>query len=348
MPLQKTVSFEPVPKDEPSNFKRALDEYVNRRGKKSKTPQFIADLQKSSKLPSKEDVNDAMKTLEKESTDSKVTRNIRKILRPVITVLDDYSGVVDTLSTAPLTKLSNADPMPTAIIWGCMKVVINTSKRYLNLYDDIKDQLGDITIQLNILTEFEELFGESQTMQELLQMSYIDVIRFWVRVDKECHRCVANRMGRALSSFSTSKLDGIIKDIERNAERVSQLVPVVQERIQRGERENAAEERRLAGIARDQQTAFIEQQLEELKLRAIARKSQRQKDVRDWLRGHTTLNESNFRHQEQNIKRRSPDTCSWLSSNQLFKDWTDPDTGSHLLVTVELAVHHAKGHCSKN
>ncbi|PQE29428.1 Zinc finger protein [Rutstroemia sp. NJR-2017a WRK4] len=106
MPLQKTVSFEPVPKDEPSNFKRALDEYVNRRGKKSKTPQFIADLQKSSKLPSKEDVNDAMKTLEKESTDSKVTRNIRKILRPVITVLDDYSGVVDTLSTAPLTKLS--------------------------------------------------------------------------------------------------------------------------------------------------------------------------------------------------------------------------------------------------
>ncbi|KAM3069555.1 hypothetical protein ACMFMG_005658 [Clarireedia jacksonii] len=321
MPLQKTVSFEPVPKEEP--FKRALDEYVNRRGKKSKTPQFIADLQKSPKLPNKDDVNDAMKKLEKETTDSKVTRNIRKILRPVIRVLDDYSGVVETMS--------NADPMPTAIIWGCMKVVISTSQRYLNLYDDIKDQLDELTIQLNILTEYEELFGKSQTMQELLQMSYIDVIRFWVRVDKECHRCVANRMGRALSSFSTSKLDGIIKDIERNAARISQLVPVVQERLQRGERENAAEERRLAGIARDQQTAFIEKQLEELKLRAIARKSERQKDVRNWLRGHTTLNESNFRHQEQNLKRRSPDTCSWLSSNQLFKDWTDPDTGSRML-----------------
>lgn len=79
--------------------------------------------------------------------------------------------------------------MPTAIIWGCMKVVIDTSKRYLNLYDDIKNQLEDITVQLNLLTEFEELFGESKTMQELLQMTYIDVIRFWVRVDKECHRC---------------------------------------------------------------------------------------------------------------------------------------------------------------
>jgi DNA-directed RNA polymerase specialized sigma24 family protein len=68
-------------------------------------------------------------------------------------------------------------------------------------------------------------------------------------------------------------LDAIIKDIEKNADRVSKLVPIVQERVQKGEREDAAEERRLAGIARDQQSAFIEQQLEEMKLRAIARKS---------------------------------------------------------------------------
>lgn len=80
-------------------------------------------------------------------------------------------------------------------------------------------------------------------------------------------------MGRALSSFSTKKLDVIVKDIEKNADRVSKLVPIVQERVQKGEREDAAEERRLAGIAREQQTAFFEQQLEEMKLRAIARKS---------------------------------------------------------------------------
>lgn len=181
LPPQRTVSFKTQVKNDPSPFNRALEEYIKRRGKKSKTPQFIADLQNSQKLPTKQDVNNAMKQLEKDATDSAVTRNIRKILRPVITVLDDYSAVVDTMS--------NADPMPTAIIWGSMKVVIDTSKRYLNLYDDIKNQLEDITLQLNVLTEFEELFGESKTMQELLQMTYIDVIRFWVRVDKECHRC---------------------------------------------------------------------------------------------------------------------------------------------------------------
>ncbi|KAM0160095.1 hypothetical protein ACHAQE_004710 [Botrytis cinerea] len=323
MPPQKTVSFKLQVKTDASPFNRALEEYIKRRGKKSKTSQLIADLQSSPKPLSKQDVNNALKQLEKETTDSVVTRNIRKVLRPVITVLADYSGVVDTMS--------NADPMPTAIIWGCMKVVIDTSKRYLNLYDDIKNQLEDITLQLNVLTEFEELFGDSKTMQELLQMTYIDVIRFWIRVDKECHRCVANRMGRALSSFSTSKLDVIIKDIEKNADRVSKLVPVVQERVQKGEREDAAEERRLAGIARDQQSAFIEQQLEDMKLRAIARKNGRQKDVRNWLRGHSTLNESNFRRQEQYLRRRSPDTCSWLFSHDEFENWKNLDSMSSVL-----------------
>ncbi len=84
---------------------------------------------------------------------------------------------------------------------------------------------------------------------------------------------VANRIGRSLASFSTSKLDGIITSIEKTADNVSRLVPMVQERLQRGERENQAEERRLAGLARDEQSAFFEQHLEELRLRNIERKS---------------------------------------------------------------------------
>lgn len=51
----------------------------------------------------------------------------------------------------------------------------------------------------------------------------------------------------------------------------------------------------------------------------------RQKDVRDWLRGHSTPNESNFRRQEQYLKRRSPDTCSWLFSHGTFENWRDPN-----------------------
>ncbi|TGO88506.1 hypothetical protein BPOR_0158g00060 [Botrytis porri] len=127
MPPQKAVFFKLQVKNDASPFTRALGEYIKRREKKSKTSLLITDLQSSPKPPSKQDVNNALKQLEREPTDSAVTRNIRKVLRPVITVLADYSGVVDTM--------------------------------------------------------------------------------------------IANRMGRALSSFITSKLDVIIKDIEKNADR---------------------------------------------------------------------------------------------------------------------------------
>lgn len=157
-----------------------------------------------------------------------------------------------------------------------------SSKRFLALYETIKDQLGRLKRHLECLTEYEELYGESRVMQELLRLSYINVIRFWCRVEKECTRCsksitavdsnsilshaVANRMGRALASFSTSKLDGIVECIEQNSSDISKLIPIVQERVQRGEREDASEERRLAGIARAEQSAFFRQQQEERKL----------------------------------------------------------------------------------
>jgi hypothetical protein len=86
-----------------------------------------------------------MVQLEQDSTDRAATRNVRKVLRPVIRVLDDYSSVVETMGKlniikkafkrAHLTLLyaAQADPMPTAIIWGSLKVVIEVSASPSNI-----------------------------------------------------------------------------------------------------------------------------------------------------------------------------------------------------------------------
>lgn len=79
-----------------SIFQKALDSYVQGRNKKSKTPKFIERLKKNG-LPTSKDADAAMKKLEKESTDKTATKNIRKILKPVISALQDYSAVIDTL-----------------------------------------------------------------------------------------------------------------------------------------------------------------------------------------------------------------------------------------------------------
>lgn len=305
-----------------SPFARAVEEYMNSRPKKSKTPEFIRSLQNqqcAGEPLDKNAVKQAIVQLEREATDRKAVRNVRKVLNPVVSVLTTYSGIVDTLS--------QADPMPTALIWGSLKAVIQCSSRFLELYDKIKDQITNLSTHIEVLTEYEELFGDSSTMQELLQASYIDILRFWRRVEKECKRCVANRMARAVASFSTSKLDDIILGIEKNAERMTLLIPAVQERLARGERENAAEERRLAGLARDEQTAFFELQAQELKMRNEERKAKRKQYLGTWLLGGASqLNESNHRHQEQNVRVRNPGTCTWLSKNEIFKQWIAVDS----------------------
>ncbi|CAO2655623.1 Nn.00g044260.m01.CDS01 [Neocucurbitaria sp. VM-36] len=315
-----------------SPFARALEEYINSRPKKSKTPQFIRDIQQQIQNGVSIDgnaVNTAIVQVEKNSTDRAATQRMRKVLKPIVSVLATYSGVVDTMC--------NADPMPTALIWGCLKATIQCSTRFLDLYDKIGDQLTDLRAHLEVLTMYDELFGDSTTMQELLQASYIDIIRFWHRVEKECKRCIANRMSRALASFSTDKLDRIIASIDRNAQRISLLVPAVQGRLERGEREDAAEERRLAGIARDEQKLLLELHVEELKIRNEERKRARKASMDLWLLGGAAqVNESNHRHQEQNTRSRNPETCTWLLNEASFSDWLQP-TGSSPVLWVKAA-----------
>jgi hypothetical protein len=76
--------------------------------------------------------------------------------------------------------------------------------------------------------------------------------------------------------------------------------------VLRGERENAAEERRLAGIARGEQSAFIKLHLEDLRLRSIERKSKDTKFI------YAQLVLTDKRKQK---KGRLPMAARWFSAS---------------------------------
>ncbi|QKX57422.1 uncharacterized protein TRUGW13939_04534 [Talaromyces rugulosus] len=323
----------------PSVFNLALDDYIRSRPRNSKTPQFIQKLQQQQDAGERIDAQSVLQDigrLHRDATDRRSASAARKILMPVVTILSTYSGVVDTLA--------QADPMPTAVIWGCLKAVIDSSQRFLDLYDKISDQIDRLNIHLDVLTEYDWLFTDSSTMRELLRISYIDIIRFWVRVEKECKRCVANRLARAVAPFSTSKIDKIIAKIGETADGMARVIPVVQERLNRKEQENTLRERELAGIAREEQTAFIqryeERYAEELKELAQERKRQRQRDVQNWIRaGPSPLNESNHRHHDEKRDERSPGTCEWLFKDQMVQSWAQSyNTASQIWVKASPGV----------
>ncbi|KAJ5168142.1 uncharacterized protein N7482_003736 [Penicillium canariense] len=307
----------------PSAFTVALEEFIASCSGKSKTPQLIQSLQKQLREGVQLDanaVNEDIKELQLLKTDRKASNTARRVLKSVVSALSTYSGVIDTLCSA--------DPMPTAVIWGCLRAVIDCSKRFLDLYEKIGDQIADLNAHIETLNDCEDLFGHSTTMRLLLQDSYIDIIRFWLRVEKECNRCVANRLARSVVPFSVSKLDEIIAKIEKSAKRIDRLAPYVKEGIDRGERENQAEERRLAGLSREEQSKYIqlseERYAKQLEMLESDRKAQKVKDVQNWLRpGVSLLNESNFHHQKNNLNRRSPATCDWLFDHDKWKSWLE-------------------------
>ena len=325
-----------------SSFQAAIQEYLQTLPKKSNKRSILATCIESGN-PSPQDVEEAISRIERSASEKPATRRIRKCLNPVINVLNDYSGILDSLA--------QADPMPSAVVWGSLKAVIQCSNRYLGLYDTIRTQLNALTNQLARLSWYEELFGHSLAMQDCLKQSYVNLLRFWSRVEKECRHCAISAMLRSVASFSTAKLDKILEQLRQDADDIDKLVPVVRERLEKGERDDAAEERRLAGISRAEISTFIQEQRVDKFQRDLDRKRTRQKEVREWLRG---CNESNIRQQARNVGSRQAGTSEWLLKDSRFLDWADKSSpkptvwlygapGMGKSVTCASAVEQLKG-----
>ncbi|KAL8747305.1 MAG: hypothetical protein Q9190_000811 [Brigantiaea leucoxantha] len=322
----------------PIAFEAAVREWLQKLPKKSNKRKVLATCISSKPCPTPREVEEAISTLEQSFFEKPATRRIRRVLAPVITVLNDYTGILDSLA--------QADPMPSALIWGSLKAVVQCSNRYLGLYDTIRDQLGRLTQYLNRLSLYDDLFGDSTVMQEVLKASYFNVLRFWSRVEKECNHCVVSAIFRSAASFSTSKLDKILEQICQDADDLDKLIPIVQGRLDRGERENASEERRLAGLARAEVLAFIHEQREDKLQRDLDRKSKsnrhhlhrfcahyghagsRQNEVRTWIHAN---NQSNIRHQARNTTHRTAGTADWLLKIPKFQTWLRPASKEPLL-----------------
>jgi hypothetical protein len=116
------------------------------------------------------------------------------------------------------------------------------------MYEKLELQLKRLSHELRRLKDYESLFSHSEDMQDFLVSSYVNIIKFWSRVEEQCMTSEIIIVTKALSSLSSKKLDEILADITEDGKNIAKLVPIIQERLRRGENENAAEERRKAGI----------------------------------------------------------------------------------------------------
>ncbi|KUJ10194.1 uncharacterized protein LY89DRAFT_627632 [Mollisia scopiformis] len=241
--------------------------------------------------------------------------HVRGALEPIIQAMVDYTGILDTLC--------QADPMPTALVWGSLRALVGCCGRYVNLYKLIRGQLNKLTNELNRLKEYEDLFGHSDAMQELLKASYLEILRFYAKVESQCRHSGAFLAIKSLTSFSLKKIDDILATISENGNDIAKLVSIIQERIYQETRKDTFEEYGKAEIARNDILRIIKMQREEKQIRDEDRRDKRKREVRQWIQGMSTLNESNYLRQRKGERalERSTATYPWLLQTTDFQAW---------------------------
>lgn len=123
-------------RDYQSAFQRAFHKYINDLPENKQKKNFISACYDSSRPITPDSVLDSFKKIE--ASRSQKSSMISKIIKKVVSALKDYDAIVKTLGKLPVfmrlcsqaylsTYAASADPMPTAIIWGALSVVIDVS-----------------------------------------------------------------------------------------------------------------------------------------------------------------------------------------------------------------------------
>ncbi|RDW66363.1 hypothetical protein BP6252_09998 [Coleophoma cylindrospora] len=291
-----------------SAFMRALEAFVAEPSKKRR-PSFLAAYMSGDEAVGADEVHKAISDVEKHHSQ----KLSRRVLQPVFDAIKDYDAVISVLVSA--------DPMPSALVWGGLKAVLECFKRYNSLFEKIEAQLKKLTFELRRLASYEELFNESEDMEKLLVSSYIHILKFWATVEEQCLTSTFLLAAKSLTSFRSRKIDEILADIAADIDNIAKLVPIVQERLRRGEQEDATHERREAGIALEQ---LLNASREEREVR-------RKQELRQWIRGGHLLNESNDRHQHKHEKVLLEGTGEWINIDERWKRWKDPKSEVNVL-----------------
>ncbi|KAI1425070.1 hypothetical protein F5Y12DRAFT_714730 [Xylaria sp. FL1777] len=320
---------------QPSPFSEAVHKFANQHTKK-RQPGFIQDVIDSKQRITAEEVQTTMMKLEEES----LHRTSSKMLRAVFDSVWDYDGVISVLGrempTAYLERLLisitvQADPLPSALIWGGLKAFLECFRRYNDLLDKLGGQLKKLTRCLTRLKECEDLFNQSDEMRDLLQSSYLGIIRFWALVEEQCPKSRFAKGIKSLTSSTLKILDDIVSQIENDSANIEKWIPIASERIRRHEHQDIVNETRQAGadlkeILRQQHQEVQEaRRRDEIHRREEVRK--RREEAWSWVvQGDNDALQNggnNWRHDRQLLKIKQG-TGTWLFEDGRFSRWQSP------------------------
>ncbi|TFK33930.1 hypothetical protein BDQ12DRAFT_727356 [Crucibulum laeve] len=242
---------------------------------------------------------------------------ISKYVEPVLRVLKTLDGIVSEAA-----KMHPA----AAIIWGSVKIVLDGLDRFSSLFETIKNELQSLTTRIDRINSYNKLYGKDAKMQQFLFKSYINIIRFWHRVDKECSNGVFSSLLltspwiraengettvtysvlKSIASINTQKLATIISDMQKDALDITDHADILfLEEFREGQKESKAALMELQDHNR---------KMDESQQRDVINK------IISWLSTHYA-NDPNYQRHQKNRAEFLPGTCQWLLGTPDFIAW---------------------------
>ncbi|KAL5320545.1 hypothetical protein ACEPPN_011354 [Leptodophora sp. 'Broadleaf-Isolate-01'] len=250
-------------------FQRFCDDLASDPKQKKKLA-FFERIKTQNAMAAPESIQDSVEKLARNCSDKKL-RRVYGVFLPVVEALKDYTGIIDTMSASTSTMCHTmhvsttiakyvrptvqAYPMPLALIWGGLKIVLDCAGRYSQQFEQIKAELQMLPNILWDLTSCEELYGVSpygaDVVRRVICGSYKTIFNFWYRSAK------------ILEHPKNRKLDGLLSELERNWVTLSRIRDGVEAQLNKGMRATIAAEATLVeGTKRNLTDEFVKTALE--------------------------------------------------------------------------------------
>ncbi|OMP86801.1 hypothetical protein BK809_0000476 [Diplodia seriata] len=229
-----------------------------------------------------------------------------RFVAPVINLLTGYYNVIDTICSA--------DPTPGAVIWGCLKILINSASRAAHLFDSFGDQIDRVSFHLERINHFKTLFHESDSMNHVLHRSCLNVVAFCTLVWKECKRSTPVFWLKSFSPGPTREFEKIASAIKTDREDLEDLGGWIHQ--EKGDSH------------RQEFFKFLAQQHEEQKRkRQLSASGKIYQSAVQWLGGQSSAS-SQDRVGSSRPETTVVDTTDWIFEAAEFKEWTASSTNS--------------------
>ncbi|KAK7609704.1 hypothetical protein JOL62DRAFT_169428 [Phyllosticta paracitricarpa] len=299
-------------------FESAVTNYAQDVCDRKKDKELLAELE-SIKRQGPLSGSSFLDLVEKEegrTSERKSTKIILRFVKPVVDFLTGHYNVIDTII--------QADPTPSAIIWGCLKIVISSIDRAVKILDLFREHFDRIKTHLELIDKYEALFRDSDSVRDALYKSCLNVVKFCTLVWRECKRPTIQFWAKAFLPSATRDFDEVIKKVDQH-EKSFTLLGGASDMLSRRVQEEERNKRK-----RIPTPHWLLPDISEEKLYKSARK---------WL-GDGVSEELVDRTESSHLDLNPVEASDWIDQTPEFQDWT-ADTTDHPILW--LTAKHGAG-----